>query len=329
MTARIYPFEVVSVASFAVTLLLLWRHDLTLSLDLFWALARETLLALAAALGIGFVVWLLHSLIRRKGRELLRRQVRRRKVLLLARIVLSAVLVAQCYEWIKIYLPILNGRLLDSQLWEIDRALLLGMSPNVLFLYLFQSPGALGLLDATYQPLFGLALVLSVALGITHPAPRIQIAWANGAAVLWAFGAWLYLLVPSLGPCYVFPDIWVPFAEHLESNLQTQALLHGNYQRVLALRDGAQGVAFSVTLGVAAFPSLHVASQVFAALWAQQAHRWLGLLTWASVGVVFVGSIVTGWHYGVDSVAGALLGWMAFALGGRRLRLRRFCGGHG
>src|SRR5262249_26055266 len=71
------------------------------------------------------------------------------------------------------------------------------------------------------------------------------------------------------------------------------------------------------SLGIAAFPSLHVASQLYSALWVRRLAPTLGFVLLLTVGVLFVGSIVTGWHYLIDSVAGLVLAGAAHRLWAR------------
>ena len=72
------------------------------------------------------------------------------------------------------------------------------------------------------------------------------------------------------------------------------------------------------------FPSLHVAFQTFVFLWFRRLWTW-GEVTFALfVFVIFLGSMITGWHYMIDGLAGLLLAWLVWAATARRYRIVRF-----
>jgi PAP2 superfamily. len=140
---------------------------------------------------------------------------------------------------------------------------------------------------------------------------------------MWLIGAWLYVAVPSLGPAYRFPEIWLPLAAQFVHSQAYQHLLMTNYQNVLAY---ARGVArpVNVLFGIAAFPSLHVAFQTLVFLWMRRVWRAGEMLFAIFTAVIFVGSVVTGWHYLVDGLAGFALAWACFALSFRAHRMSRW-----
>ncbi|ESX86560.1 hypothetical protein X756_18320 [Mesorhizobium sp. LSHC412B00] len=61
------------------------------------------------------------------------------------------------------------------------------------------------------------------------------------------------------------------------------------------------------SLGISAFPSMHVAMAVLFALYATRRSRLAGLLMWAFAAIIMVGSVVLGWHYAVDGYASVLI----------------------
>jgi hypothetical protein len=65
---------------------------------------------------------------------------------------------------------------------------------------------------------------------------------------------------------------------------------------------------------------MHNANQFLLAFWAWRLGRFTGWVVALSAVAVFFGSVLTGWHYLVDSVAGVLMAWGAFALSVRLLR---------
>ncbi len=240
------------------------------------------------------------------------------------RLVLSTALVIHVYGWLKVMLQLVHPTVYDTQLWQVDRWLFFGHSPNVLLLYAFGQPKVLELIDAGYGRLFLWTLLGSLPFFFSFASDRLRLAWASGASTVWLGGAWLYALLPTLGPCYVFPEIWQPFAEHLPVAIGSQQVLLDNYRLVAKIPQGIFSPELNVMAGIAAMPSLHVAFQAFIALWARKLSRWLGIVLWISVLLMVIGSVVTGWHYLADAIAGLLLAGLGYHFGLGLLRLHRW-----
>jgi len=63
-----------------------------------------------------------------------------------------------------------------------------------------------------------------------------------------------------------------------------------------------------IAIGISAFPSIHVAT----AMWIAIAFRhWLA---YSFLALIFVGSIMLGWHYALDGIAGAVGAWLCYYL---------------
>jgi len=120
------------------------------------------------------------------------------------------------------------------------------------------------------------------------------------------------MLIPSLGPAFRFPDVWLPFAYGLDITQHFQALLMKNYQSVLRLPRGGSVQDVQLMLGIAAFPSLHVAFQMFAFLWMRRLWIYGEIVFGIFALVILIGSVVTGWHYLIDGVAGIVLAAFAY-----------------
>ena len=240
-----------------------------------------------------------------------------------ARIALFSGLFVHTYGWIKLAIPLLHPRLFDEQLWNLDRALGFGYSPNVFLLSLLGAPSILRTIDWTYANIFLASLNLAAIFFSSSPSRRIRVAFMDSNVAMWLIGAWLYVAVPSLGPAYRFPEVWLPLAPMFVHSQAYQHLLMANYQNVLAY---ARGVAkpINVLFGIAAFPSLHVAFQTLVFLWMRRVWRAGEMLFALFTVVIFVGSIVTGWHYLIDGIAGFLLAWACFALSFRAHRIDRW-----
>jgi hypothetical protein len=63
---------------------------------------------------------------------------------------------------------------------------------------------------------------------------------------------------------------------------------------------------FSVGGGISAMPSLHLAGTLWLALIIRRAWPRLALIGWAYLAVIYLGSIMLGWHYATDGLAGMI-----------------------
>ena len=240
------------------------------------------------------------------------------------RVLLGATLLLHVYSWIKIAIPLLHPRLFDQQLWDLDRAMFFGISPNIFFLNLFSNHAVLRTIDETYGNIFIAGLTIAICFFLSEPSKRLRVAFITGHVVLWLAGAWLYMLFPSLGPAFRFPDVWLPYGPELHTTQRLQALLWMNYIKVLQIdRPGADSRPINIVLGVAAFPSMHVAFQTFIFLWFRRLWKGGEVLFGIFVFAISLGAVITGWHYFIDVLAGGLLAWIVWAVTSRRYNVIR------
>ena len=241
------------------------------------------------------------------------------------RIIVAATLVVFVYGWIKLVVPLYHPRLFDQELWNLDQAMLFGASPNILVLDLFSNRTLLRVVDWSYAYIFAASFVIITAYFLAEPSRTLRVAFISGNSVMWIAGAWLYLLVPSLGPAYRFPDVYFAYADVLQRTQHFQALLMRNYQNVIRAASGRPLTApLNILFGIGAFPSLHVALQTFAFFWMRKLWTAGEVLFAIFVFVILLGSLLTGWHYLIDGLAGLLLGWLSYAVFARRARVDRW-----
>ncbi len=307
---RPYWFEIFTVANFVVIQALLWplRAPLGTLPRVVWAMSSGFLIQAAAGVLIrAIVAW------RRKELRAYLAVIRSPQWIAdTLRITIFSGLFVHTYGWIKLAVPLLHPRLFDQQLWDWDRALFFGHSPNDFLLALFSGPSALRAIDWTYANIFFASLLIASVFFGSAPSRPLRIAFMDSNVLLWLLGAWLYVVLPSLGPAYRFPEVWLPLAPLLPHTQALQRLLMSNYQNVLQY---ARGVArpVNVLFGVAAFPSLHVAFQFLLFLWMRRVWRWGEIVFGVFTVAIFLGSIVTGWHYLIDGIAGLALAWACYA----------------
>ncbi len=295
---RPYFFEVFIVVNFFLIQILLWHithAPLATLIKLFEILTPAFVIQMLIGLGIRLAI---------KRREYVN-VVRSREWLIdTARLIVFSVLSVQTYGWIKLAIPLLHPRLFDRELWHIDAVMFFGHSPNIFFLTIFSS--ALPFFDWTYAYVFIASINIAGMYFLSDPERRIRIGFMNSNTLMWIAGAWLYVLVPSLGPAYRFPQVWLPLSAMLTHTQALQHILMSNYQHVL------RNEAVNVFLGIAAFPSLHVAFEFLVWLWLRRVWRAGAILFAIFTVLIFLGSVVTGWHYLIDAFAGLALAAACF-----------------
>lgn len=239
------------------------------------------------------------------------------------RLVIVATLTIHTYAWIKLVIPLVHAPLFDQQLWEIDRTLFFGMSPTIFFLSLFSNGAALRFVDFTYAYVFVATINIAFVYFLSSPSRRVRVAFNDGNTLMWITGAWLYTLIPSIGPAYRFPQVWLEYSSLLSHTHFLQSLLMTNYQRVIH-HISSPDQPINILLGIAAFPSMHVAFLTFVFLWMRKLWRYGGIVFGVATLFIFIGSVVTGWHYLIDSIAGLLLALACYAVFAKLYRLARW-----
>lgn len=230
-----------------------------------------------------------------------------------ARFFVALAFLGVAYTLIKLFVPVLHPTLYDQQLFDLDRALCFGIAPSVFLLNLFSNPHFLRFIDVSYGYLFLGGMFLSYGIFFSSASRRTRVTFMTSSTFMWLIGAWLYMAIPSIGPAYSFADIWMPYGKDLPMTQFIQAKLMRNYRGVLEMAHGGSAQVFAA-FGIAAFPSLHVATQTLVAIWMRYAWR-PGQIVYAFAAFfVFIGSMITGWHYLIDGVAGVALAFGAYGL---------------
>ncbi|MFQ5351350.1 MAG: phosphatase PAP2 family protein, partial [Thermoanaerobaculia bacterium] len=234
---RPYPFEIAAWASLVIAVLFLRAHGLK-SID--WTaieytvppLFRPTVQVFLAGPLLYGVYWLLR---RRPLKEYLRRIATPAWLLLWLRLWLTCFVFTYAYFWLKVSVPLINYRLWDHELWALDRAMHLGVSPSILLTELFQGTALVAPLEVWYgwwlpTMMFGLGFFCAA------PDAGTRRRFMLSTVLIWTLGPWIYMAAPALGPIYVYGDTWGEIAPQLPRAQSTQAMLGQNYQIVLAGR---------------------------------------------------------------------------------------------
>ncbi len=229
------------------------------------------------------------------------------------RILIAFTAIETSHLILKAYIPLINPGNHDTLLSRIDSTLFFGQDPLRLILDVFSSPTIHHVFDVLYSGVYFFALWAGVVVFFAWLPGRRRIAFFNGFFIMWQLGLVLYLLLPSWGPIFVRPEL---FESTLADMPMTVAVQHGLYLETSSLVTGRLDVVIRF-FGLAAFPSLHVAVFVFYALWARKIGRAWQIWNTALVPLILIGSMLTGYHYLVDGLAGILVGAFSWIVGRR------------
>ena len=210
------------------------------------------------------------------------------------------------YRNLKSFLPFVNGDVHDPWLLDSDRWLFFGNDPATLMHDLLGTGISAEILSIAYLAFLtfvpvslGFALIWSsrIAAGVWY---------VTALTIVWMLGVLSYYLVPSLGPIYAEPALFVSLPATGVSELQETLLEHRT--AVLADPKGTDAVQ-----SIAGFASLHIAVVFTAALIAQLsgAPRVLRIALWTFLGLTALATVYFGWHYVLDDVAGLAIGAIA------------------
>ncbi len=274
---------------------------------------RTVVILLLLALVCRVAVVLLVKTRRRRWREAISPL---RLAMDLAWIAAAQGMLAHTYTWTKLMVPALHAASYDALFARWDRMLLRGVDPNVLVVALLRDGPAFIAhgIDALYGTFVKFALIFAAWFSTDLDRGR-RIGFSIGFSLLWLWGLWGYVAFPAVGPAFVAEGLWQQVRDIMPTSVADQALLAQNYdavQRVLA----GERVPLQPVYGVAAMPSLHVATPMLYFLWAVLHGSKLRAPFLLVLLGMFVGSLASGWHYAVDGLAGAALAgaaaWVAW-----------------
>jgi membrane-associated phospholipid phosphatase len=214
----------------------------------------------------------------------------------------------------------------DGAFADLDRALHFGRQPYEWLMPVLGSAWPAAIISLIYN-LWLIALLVFLFCQVLQwrdDALRLQCLLAFG--LTWFIGTNLLgTAFSSAGPCYyglIVPgsDPFQPLMGFLNAANEKIPILSLDVQAKLwnafATRELSAGD------GISAMPSMHVASAVLFVLLAAEYRRWLAWVAAGFAAVIFVGSVILGWHYAVDGYVGALLAIASWRIAGVLVRSR-------
>jgi hypothetical protein len=243
-------------------------------------------------------------------RERWRTHWNRDRLTLVALGIISFYIVYVSYRNLKSFLPFVRGTMYDYELHKLDRTLLFGHDPATA-LHTLLGEGFMAW-PLSYVYLWFLPLVpLAVTAWLVWSRNLSYGYWfVSSQCIAWTLGTASYYALPTLGPGLRY--VWL--YEDLPDTPTTQlmdALVTG---RVSVLWAGVDDAVQSV----AGFASLHCAITLLVALMIQYtvSSPWLRRIFWVNFAVTVVATLYFGWHYIADDIAGVMIAFVAFYVGG-------------
>ncbi len=217
------------------------------------------------------------------------------------------------YRNLKNFLPFVRAgktRRGDYELHKFDHWVLLGHDPAVLLHNLLGTTASAHFLSYIYL-IFLPMVPISVTVWLVWSRNISFGYWfVTAQCICWTLGTASYYMIPTLGPNFAFPWLYSDLDTTGVSSLQ-DALYYGRHAILDdPFRNGVQSVA--------GFASLHVAVTLLMALVAQYTvrHRVIKIALWSYMAIVVLSTTYFGWHYIADDIAGAVIAFVSFYIGG-------------
>lgn len=224
-------------------------------------------------------------------------------------VLVAFVFFVKSFTALKASIAILNPFSFDLALRDLDRFIHFGALPHEILSAITNSPLLMKFFDKAYELWYVIIIGSVIGFAAYKGDRELRLRYLTSFFMLWFIGGNLVAFgFSSAGPCFFEPlgfgSDYQPLMMQLEAISSTVETVAPQLQQLLweSYAGNAQ-----TSLGISAFPSLHVASTTLLALGLFQLDRRLGIIGSIFALVIFIGSIVLGWHYAVDGYAGAII----------------------
>lgn len=217
-------------------------------------------------------------------------------------------------------IALLNPFQWDVTLANLDRWMHFGRLPHEYFWWLIEWPAGIFIVNFFYNMWFFIMIGTLLIVAAAREDTFLRQQYLMAFMALWFIAGFLIATsFSSAGPCYFdhleLGDQYKPLMGALKHSSETFTIWALHTQDMLW--EGFKGERRG-SLGISAFPSLHVATSVLFALYYSKRWKFIGALMWIFAAIIMVGSVVLGWHYAVDGYAGAILAWVIWSVVGLR-----------
>jgi len=306
LLARLWPEERIALLFFAgVAALFAVRHyPFTL-----WALVASYFQFLLAIAAIVLPPWIVASLLRKLGGRLAPGSFGRDLGIFL-RALGPLLVVLVPYTNLKCRLLLFHPQLFDRILDHLDDVLHMGGGDLVAWVTHLHTPSRTAMLQVVYYYAWA-ALALPLAVAMARSGVALVRRTLGALGLCYIVGGFVYLALPSLGPALV--ERW-RYAALSDSHIFALQQTMLDALRYTVQNPHAPAAPF---FGLAAFPSLHLATSALGLFVAWKSWRPLLFLLVPWNLAIAASAVYFGWHYVVDfypALALAALGWWAAGL---------------
>jgi len=204
----------------------------------------------------------------------------------------------------------------DRELNLLDKVLFFGHRPGPVLHDVLGTNFSAHILSYVYLMFVALVPILVTVWIVWSRNISFAYWFVTSQCIAWSLGTLSYYALPTLGPAFHFPSGYTelahtPTTDLIDSLDRTRDLVvHGGYDG-----QSVEGIVNSV----AGFASLHCAITLLWALMVQYTVRnqIIKVVFWVNFSTTVVATIYFGWHYLADDVAGIMIAFVSFYLGGR------------
>ncbi len=244
-------------------------------------------------------------------RERLRTHWSRERITLVGLGIISFYVTYVSYRNLKSCLPIARPDVeYDRELMYLDRVLFFGADPPVVLHALLGEGISAHFLSTIYLWFLPLVPLALTAWLVWSRNISFGYWFATSQGLAWSLGTLSYYALPTKGPGFEYFSRYQGL-DHTPTTDLMDALAE---DRVDVIHGGVIGVVQSV----AGFASLHCAITLLLALMVQFTlrSRVLKIIFWANFAITIVATLYFGWHYIADDIAGIMIAFVSFYVGG-------------
>jgi hypothetical protein len=243
-------------------------------------------------------------------RERLRSHWNKERLTLVALGIGSFYVVYVSYRNLKSFLPSIIDTTYDRELHLLDRTLMFGHDPSDILHAVLGTSFAAFVLSYIYLWFLPLVPLAVTAWAVWSRNLSYGYWFVTSQCIAWTLGTASYYALPTLGPGFEYAAKYSDLSHTPTTDLMDN--LASDRSTVLWFDvDGAMQT-------VAGFASLHCAITLLIALMVQFTlqSKILKCVFWVNFGITVVATLYFGWHYIADDIAGIMIAFIAFYLGG-------------
>lgn len=222
---------------------------------------------------------------------------------------IAFVLFACGFSVLRSSVGVLNPYDWDIYFRDLDRLIHFGFLPHELIGGIIDNPYAIAFVNLIYNTWYFVMLASIFTAGILTQHRHTKLQFLNAFFLVWlVLGFFMATGFSSAGPCYFQRlDFGTDYNDLMASLNKANTVIPIWALPIQDLLwDGYIG-ARSGSVGITAFPSIHVATSVLIAIAGSKISRNWGITLWIYAALIMLGSFALGWHYAVDGYASAIL----------------------